>query len=109
MNWINLKEEYQIQDIKQASLSEPVLIYKHSTRCSISSMALNRLERGWEDGISIKTYFLDLISYRNLSNAVASEFGVMHESPQVLLIKDQECIFHESHMGINFEALKKAL
>lgn len=100
MEWIKLESAEQLKQIKEKSASKPQLIFKHSTRCSISSMVLHRLERHPLHE-SIDCYFLDLIAHRSLSNLVADTFQVWHESPQVLLIKNGECIFDESHMGIN--------
>ncbi|MEL6537590.1 MAG: bacillithiol system redox-active protein YtxJ [Bacteroidota bacterium] len=88
-----------------------MVIFKHSTRCSISAMALNRLERDFDqeqlEGVPV--YFLDLISFRELSNRVAEEFSVMHQSPQVLLIKNGQCVYDDSHMGISFNDLVRAV
>lgn len=84
-----------------------MVIFKHSTRCSISAMALNRLEREFDQARMGESpiYFLDLISFREVSNQVAEEFEVMHQSPQVLVIKGEECVYDDSHMGINFADL----
>ena len=108
IEWIRLNSLEQLDSIKKESYDQLVLIYKHSTRCGISSMVLNRLERDWsKDLITIKTYYLDLIAFRNVSNAIAEVFKVYHESPQVLLIKDGEVIFDASHSSISAESLKK--
>lgn len=106
MNWIPLQHETQLQDIKEKSKVKPQVIFKHSTRCSISSLAKNRLEKAptYEE---IDFYFLDLISYRPISNKVAEEFKVYHESPQVLVIKNGECVYEESHMGISMQEIIK--
>lgn len=86
MNWTELKSPDQLDVIREESNSKPVLIFKHSSRCSISRLALDRLERKWgQEAQGIKPYFLDLISYRDISNHVAHQFDVEHESPQVLL------------------------
>ncbi|MEH0157713.1 bacillithiol system redox-active protein YtxJ [Limibacter armeniacum] len=107
MQWHNLTTEEQIAQIKEESKAQKVMIFKHSTRCSISSMAKNRLERSWQEGeVSLKPYYLDLISYRNISNRLADEFGVLHESPQVLVIENGSCVYDNSHMGINYNELK---
>jgi len=100
MNWISLTDEHQLQEIKEQSKQQPVVIFKHSTRCSISSMAKNRLERE-KPADNVTFYYLDLIRYREISNKIAEEFHVHHESPQVLLIKNGECAYEESHNGIN--------
>jgi bacillithiol system protein YtxJ len=102
MKWLQLQSADQIQSIKQnAGYS---IIFKHSTRCSISMMAKRKFELDWSelpDDISL--YFLDLIQYRELSNLVATTFHVHHESPQLLLIKDGECILDQSHGSISVE------
>jgi bacillithiol system protein YtxJ len=104
MNWIPLTTEQQVSEIKALSAEHPVAIFKHSTRCSISSMAKSRLERSKEpDNVSF--YYLDLIRYRELSNSIAAEFGVEHESPQILLIRDGKCVYDESHTGIRMEEI----
>lgn len=104
MNWIPLTKEEQLINIKQKSATVPQVIFKHSTRCSVSSMVLNRLQRSEIPG-SIEFYFLDLLSYRNISSKIAEEFNISHESPQVLLIRNGECVYEESHMGINMHEL----
>jgi len=100
MNWMALTEEQQLQEIDTLSENEAVVIFKHSTRCSISSMAKNRLERA-EAPAGTPFYYLDLIKYRSLSNAIADRYKVTHESPQILIIKNGECVFDESHNGID--------
>lgn len=104
MNWNHLSELSQIEMIKEESKEKPVVIFKHSTRCSISAMALNRLERRWIES-NIAFYFLDLIGYREISNAVERELGVVHQSPQAILLKDGKVVFDVSHSGIDFEEI----
>lgn len=107
MNWIQLTEEGQLNEIVTRSQTKPQVIFKHSTRCSISAVALQRLQKSQQpDGLEF--YFLDLLAHRPLSNKVAEVFGVHHESPQVLLIKDGKCIFDESHLGISMNDIVKA-
>ncbi len=104
MNWIPLTTEDQLLLIKEKSFSIPQVIFKHSTRCSTSSMVLNRLERA-EAPATIDFYYLDLLAHRNISNKVAEDFQVYHESPQILLIRNGECVYDESHMAITMEEL----
>ena len=99
MNWFPLTNIEQIEMIKKASFSKPQLIFKHSTTCSISRMAHSRFERA-DAPTSIDFYYLDLLNYRSISNAIAETFQVHHESPQILLIKNGECTYEESHYGI---------
>jgi len=100
MNWISLEAESQLAEIISRSNEKDQLIFKHSTRCSASSLALARMERQSRPN-TFDFYLLDLIRYRELSNQVAESFQVPHESPQVLLIRDAVCIYDESHTGIN--------
>jgi len=93
-------------EIKQQSNIKPQLIFKHSTRCSISGVAKNRLERSTPPD-NVDFYFLDLIRNREISRKIAEEFEVFHESPQVLLIKNGECVYDESHSGINMKDIEE--
>ena len=104
MNWIPLTDLNQLETIQDLSFTTPQVIFKHSTTCSISKMSLARLERS-EAPTSIQFYYLDLLNYRAISNAIAEKFSVYHESPQILLIKNGECIFDESHGGIQMEEI----
>jgi bacillithiol system protein YtxJ len=104
MNWIPLTDSSQLPEIIAQSNSRIQVIFKHSTRCSISSMAKNRLERSIAPEL-IDFYYLDLIAYRQLSDKIAEDFKVAHESPQVLMIKNGDCSYNESHSGIGMEAI----
>ena len=104
MDWIELKEEAQLDEIVLRSKETPQVIFKHSTRCSISSMAKSRLERA-ASFPNINYYILDLIQHRNISQKIAEDFHVHHESPQILLIKDGNCVYDESHSGINMDEI----
>jgi bacillithiol system protein YtxJ len=102
MHWINLTSEEQLVAIKESSKQKPQLIFKHSTRCSISAMALNRLERS-NTPENVEFYLLDLIANRSLSASISESFKVHHQSPQILLIVNGECIFDESHGSISMD------
>lgn len=108
MKWIILQNEDQLKEIKEKSKERPQVIFKYSSRCGISGVAKSRLEKV-EIPEHIDFYFLDLITYRSLSNRIAEEFKVYHESPQVLLIKNGECIYDESHLGISMNEIVEAL
>jgi bacillithiol system protein YtxJ len=110
MNWTKISEPAQLDELKKESETVPVLIFKHSTRCSISRATLDRLERHWpESDTAIKPYFLDLLTYREISNQIADQFAVEHESPQVLLIDKGAVIYTESHYGIDYQKIKQAV
>ena len=106
MNWVQLTDLQQLEQLKKASFQAPVLFFKHSTRCSISVMALNRFEREWNN-TNVNPYFLDLLNYREVSNQIATLFEVEHQSPQVLLIKDGACAYHASHNAIDAQAVNE--
>jgi bacillithiol system protein YtxJ len=100
MQWIHLTDEEQLKDILSRSGNKPQVIFKHSTRCSISSVAFQRLQKAKQpEGIDF--YYLDLLAHRPLSNKVSEVFKVHHESPQVLVIRDGQCIYDESHLAIS--------
>jgi bacillithiol system protein YtxJ len=102
MNWTSLESADQLDSIKQKHGYS--VIFKHSTRCSISMMAKRRFEMDWDRlPTEVPLYFLDLIRYRDISGKIAEEFSVHHESPQLLLIKDGECILDQSHGEISVD------
>jgi bacillithiol system protein YtxJ len=104
MNWATLTSEEQLSALLENSFSRPQVIFKHSTRCHISSTAKNRLEKSdMPEGIDF--YYLDLIAYRSLSNKIAEDLKVHHESPQVLVIKNGDCVYDESHLAIYMEEI----
>lgn len=86
------------------------LIFKHSTRCSISRIVWDRLQRTWDiDEARVPFYYLDLLKHRELSNRIATDLNVQHESPQALLIENGHCIWHASHTEINISSIHEAL
>jgi bacillithiol system protein YtxJ len=105
MNWIQLTQISQLKEI-QSSTSKSV-IFKHSTRCSISRFVLKNFENEAKPLENIQYYFLDLLAYRELSNTVAEVFQVHHESPQLLVIENGSCVYHASHDAIEFESLEQ--
>jgi len=108
MNWVNLTSIEQLDEIKNSSGYS--LIFKHSTRCSISIMAKRNFEFDWHViPADTKLYFLDLISYRDISNQIAEVFQVAHQSPQILLIKDGDCILEASHSDISAEEVAEVI
>ena len=106
MNWIALTNEDQLKDLKKRSAEKPQVIFKHSTRCGISALAKSRLDKS-NPAENIDFYYLDLLNYRPLSHKIAQEFNVYHESPQILVILNGECIYDESHLGISMEDIIK--
>lgn len=111
IDWKKLDNKEILQTIVEDQSDKTFVIFKHSTSCSISAMTLNRLERSWDskEMEKVDAYYLDLLSYREISNAIAEKFGVDHESPQVLVIKNGQCIYDNSHMGISYQSLKEQI
>jgi len=107
--WKQLTEIAQLDGLLKASATRPQLIFKHSTRCSISSMALERFEREWNAGTQAEVWYLNLLAHRNISNAVAEHTGVMHQSPQAILIKNGEVRYQASHSAISARDVALAL
>ncbi|GAA3981280.1 bacillithiol system redox-active protein YtxJ [Hymenobacter antarcticus] len=108
--WLPLTESEQITDLARASHEQPILIFKHSTTCSISAAAKGKIERQWADsGLDLPIYYLDLLRFRPLSAQIAEQFSIRHESPQLLLIKDGACTFDASHMAIRLNDVKSAV
>jgi bacillithiol system protein YtxJ len=106
MTWIPLQDDAQLQKIVENSFQKPQVIFKHSTRCSISSMAKNRLDKK-ETPEGMDFYYLDLIQFRKLSNKIAADFQVTHQSPQVLVIDHGKCVYDESHSGITMDEIEE--
>ena len=109
IDWIELNDLGQLNEISSISAEKPVAIFKHSTRCSISRMALKQFENEFSSLDKVTLYFLDLISHRDVSNEIASRFGVAHQSPQLILIKDGKAVYNVSHNEIDAEALATKL
>ena len=108
INWIPLDDLAQLDTIAERSKLIPIAVFKHSTRCSISSIAQHRLEDEWNfKPDEIEAYYLDLIRYRDISNHIAERFSVHHESPQLLLIRGGECTYDASHLDISVEELRE--
>ena len=110
IHWIKLTEVEQLASLITQSNKKPVLIFKHSTRCGISRMALKSFEREYDlDEATIALYFLDLLKYREISNEIAEKFNIYHQSPQVLVIKDEKVSYHDSHYSVSISEIKKVI
>ena len=106
VSWINLEDLGQLNEIQETSFAKPVIIFKHSTTCSISRMALKNFEREYNLNEKVNAYYLDLLNFRPISNEIATRFNVIHQSPQLLLIKDGNSVYNVSHENIDATTLK---
>jgi|JI102314A1RNA_FD_contig_21_10263652_length_949_multi_4_in_0_out_0_2 bacillithiol system protein YtxJ len=111
MNWFELTSAAQLEAIKAESQQQPVIIFKHSTRCSISRAVLVRVERNWiqSELTTVKPYFLDLLEYRPISNQIAVDFAVEHESPQAIVIWQGKPVYAKSHFEIDLNEIKRVV
>jgi len=110
IKWKEISDIAELSAIEQNSYQQPQLIFKHSTRCSISAMALERLNRNWKfTEHQITPYYLDLLQHRDISGKIAEKWQVHHESPQILIIKNGECIHDASHSDISVSEIETVL
>lgn len=108
LEWFQLATVEDLNAAIEYSQHQPVLFFKHSTRCSISSSALDRLQRNWKGlEVNVKAFYLDLLSHRDISADIASKLQVEHQSPQMIIVKDGKAIFNASHMDISFDDVKQ--
>ena len=100
--WIPLNTVSQLDDIEAKSSTKTQIIFKHSTRCGISRMVMNQFVDAYSlTEKDLNLYYLDLLEYRDVSNEIVHRFQVMHESPQLLIIKNGVVVKHDSHGSIN--------
>lgn len=108
--WTNLSSIEQLDEIVKTTGDKPVLLFKHSTRCGISAMAFNTFESSWtSDNELCQLYYLDLLNHRDVSNKIAEITGVIHQSPQVIVLKGSEVVYDESHSSINARRIETIL
>lgn|SRR5690606_953439 len=106
--WIDLNAMEQLDAIVEKSKTKPQFIFKHSTRCGVSRMVISQFKRDYQlSENDADLYYLDLLVYRAISNAIAERFQVMHQSPQLVVVKNGTVVAHESHSGINTIELGK--
>jgi bacillithiol system protein YtxJ len=108
--WIALTSIEQLNQVVKTTHEKPVLFFKHSTRCGVSSMALNSFENQWSTNDSLcDLYYLDLLQHRDVSNEIAALTGVHHQSPQVIVLKGDEIIYDASHSSIDARRIESSL
>lgn len=99
--WIPLESMDQLETVAEKSNNRPQVIFKHSNTCGISRMVLNMFEGSYNQELDIDLYFLTIQNHREISNRIAEKFGVRHESPQLLVVKNGDVTFHTSHGAIS--------
>jgi bacillithiol system protein YtxJ len=103
--WTSIESMDQLNEIVKVSHQKPVAIFKHSTRCSISRMAWNQFQKEFNLIDAMALYYLDLLEYREISNKIETQFGVIHQSPQLIVVKDGNVVFISSHESIDAKQL----
>jgi len=101
MNWHSIESMEDLATAIALSNQKTVVLFKHSTRCPVSSMAKRVLESQWNFNDVLVPYHLDLLKHRDVSDRIASFFDIRHESPQMIVLQNEKAIFHASHMAIN--------
>lgn len=110
LTWLKLTKIEQLTELKKRSNEKVVVIFKHSTRCGISRMVWNQFQAGANfSADEVELFYLDLLSYREVSNAVAEAFQVYHQSPQLIVIQHEEVVHHSSHSAIVPSAVSQFL
>lgn len=105
--WNYLESLEQLKDLEVDSYEKPIAIFKHSTRCSISRMAWNQFQKEFTiPDAKMSLYYLDLLAYREISNTIAERFGIIHQSPQIIVIKEGKAIYDTSHESIDAKKLE---
>ena len=108
LQWNYLESMEDLDAAELLSKGKTVVLFKHSTRCSISRFVLKQFENSFDiPQENMELYFLDLIEYRAVSNEIASRFGVTHQSPQMLVLKDGKVVYDASHERIDANSLEK--
>lgn len=99
--WEYLRDVNTFNQLVHESTEKPLVIFKHSTRCPISSMALDRFnDAASEIAAESNLVMIDVIDDRPTSLHVADALGVMHQSPQVLVVHNEKSVYDNSHNGI---------
>lgn len=109
MDWNYLRSLEDFEQLKKEATNADILIFKHSTRCNVSADSLAHIEQNWSESTKAKPYFLDLLNYREISDQIETDFGVRHQSPQILLIRGKQCIYNESHWRIDVKKIEEKL
>ena len=108
LTWLPLTSSEQLETIKTESNTASVLIFKDSTRCGISKMVIKQFEKLFtEENQHLKVYYLDLLNYRDISNEIAVKFQVMHQSPQLIVVRNGSTVHYASHNDITLVNLTR--
>ena len=105
---IELRTQQDFERILEESHRHPVVVFKHSTQCSLSEGALDELNTFVDENQEIVCGMLLVIESRPLSDEVEERFGIRHESPQAFVVVDGQPVWNASHRHITTRALQDA-
>lgn len=108
MQYTEITSNDTLNNLIELSNNSPIVVFKHSNRCSVSRWVWNDFQRA-NFPAEVKIFLLNVIEQRHLSNQLAEHFEIRHESPQVLLIQNGKCIYHDSHQGIDATKMQSLL
>ncbi|WP_347216237.1 bacillithiol system redox-active protein YtxJ [Chryseobacterium sp.] len=104
--WKNIKSEEDLEKAIESSYQHRIAIFKHSTSCFISKTVLKNFEKEVENADQeVEIYYLDLLAHRPLSNKIAEDFGIRHESPQLIVIENGKPVNSASHQDISLSQI----
>jgi bacillithiol system protein YtxJ len=89
--------------------NEKIVVLKHSTTCPISQEAYDEFNSFVEGNEDVAAYFLYVQDARSLSNYIAEHYDIKHESPQVLVIENNQVKWNASHWKITNKSLAEAV
>ncbi len=108
-SWQDLSDMDQLDGLFNTSQQRNVAIFKHSTRCGVSRVVKNDIAKNWDASVEIEFHYLDLLAHRDISNAIADRTGILHESPQLIVLRNGMVKYHASHHSIGLASMNEAL
>ncbi|MFC3157589.1 bacillithiol system protein YtxJ [Chryseobacterium arachidis] len=104
--WKKIESENDLKKAIDQSFHHKIAIFKHSTSCFISKTVLRNFEKEIENlEQKVELYYLDLLAHRPISNKIASDLKVTHQSPQLIVIENGKAINNASHQDISVDQL----
>ncbi|HSK73725.1 MAG TPA: bacillithiol system redox-active protein YtxJ [Pyrinomonadaceae bacterium] len=103
-NFIEINSTEELNEVFEESGRKPVVLFKHSLTCPISAGVYGEISR-----VEADIYLVVMQMARNVSNEIASRTGIRHESPQAIVLKNGEPVYHASHYDVSAEEVSSKL
>lgn len=103
-HFVKITEITSLEELTGRSKDRPIVIFKHSLTCPISSAAYDRME-GFDGEVAL----VEVQRARPLSTEIERRLGVAHESPQVIVLSQGQVVWNASHFQITAEAVAAAV